>query len=49
MSETLSNISNLSSIASVIAGSFAPVLSGAGIAVAAVKYLCQTYQATYVK
>ncbi|KAJ3517597.1 hypothetical protein NLJ89_g414 [Agrocybe chaxingu] len=45
MSEMLSNLSDLTSIASGVAGPFAPVISGAGIAVVAVKFLYQTYQA----
>ncbi|KAH9037983.1 hypothetical protein EDB83DRAFT_1738881 [Lactarius deliciosus] len=42
--ETLSTLSTLSSIAGVVAASFAQVLSGAGIAVVAVKFLSQKYQ-----
>ncbi|KAH8979809.1 hypothetical protein EDB86DRAFT_2859443 [Lactarius hatsudake] len=43
--ETLSTLSTLSSIAGVVAASFAQVLSGAGIAIVAVKFLSQKYQA----
>ncbi|KAF8810393.1 hypothetical protein BYT27DRAFT_6494234 [Phlegmacium glaucopus] len=45
ISETLSTLSDLTSIAGVVAGSFAPVLSGAGVAVTAIKFFCQQYQA----
>ncbi len=49
MSGTLSNLSNLASIAGVFAAPVAPVLCGAGIAVAAVNFFRQKYQAMYVK
>lgn len=45
VNETLSTLSTLSSIAGVVATSFAQVLSGAGIAIVAVKFLSQKYQA----
>ncbi|KAH9029956.1 hypothetical protein EDB85DRAFT_2147028 [Lactarius pseudohatsudake] len=45
INETLSTLSTLSSIAGVVAASFAQVLSGAGIAIVAVKFLSQKYQA----
>ncbi|KAH9162499.1 hypothetical protein EDB89DRAFT_637162 [Lactarius sanguifluus] len=45
VSDTLSTLSGLSSTAATIAAPFAQVLSGAGIAVIAVKFLFQKYQA----
>jgi hypothetical protein len=45
----LTTLSNLTSITGVISGSFAPVLGGAGIAVAASNFLYQQYQAMQVK
>ncbi|KAI9449682.1 hypothetical protein BJY52DRAFT_1306519 [Lactarius psammicola] len=45
MSETLSTLSDLTSIASAVAAQVAQVLSGAGIAFVAIKFLCQKYQA----
>ncbi|KAI9428861.1 hypothetical protein H4582DRAFT_2090844 [Lactarius indigo] len=45
MNETLSTLSGLTAIAGAVAASFAQMLSAAGIAVVAVKFLCQKYQA----
>ncbi|KAI9433705.1 hypothetical protein H4582DRAFT_965790 [Lactarius indigo] len=45
MNETLSTLSGLTAIAGTVATSLAQVLSAAGIAVVAVKFLCQKYQA----
>ncbi|SRR6266702_7717074 len=45
----LTALSDLTSIAGAVAATFTQVLSGAGIAVVAVKFLCQKYQAMYVK
>ncbi|KAG6887577.1 hypothetical protein C0995_014275 [Termitomyces sp. Mi166 len=45
MGGTLASLSNLSTIAGTVAGPLAPVLSGAGIAIVAVNFLCEKYQA----
>jgi hypothetical protein len=49
MSKMLSNLSAVTTIAAGVAASLAPVLTAAGITVVAVKFLCQKYQAMYVK